>query len=65
MIAIQSYVNLLRTDIIALLDQTTDRSVTLDEHIEILKGYYTRAADRLAIIGEQIVELNTILTTAA
>ena len=64
MIAIQSYVNLLRTDIIALLDQATDRTVTLDEHIEILKGYYTRTADRLAIIGEQIIELNAILTTA-
>ena len=65
MISIQSYVNVLRTDIIALLDQATDRTVTLDAHIDILKAYYTRTADRLTLIGEQIQELTTILTTVA
>ncbi len=65
MISIQSYVNVLRTDIVSLLDQSVDRTVTLDEHIEILKAYYTRTADRLTLIWEQIQELTTILTTVA
>ena len=65
MIAIQSYVNVLKTDIVALLDQATDRTVTLDEHIEILKSYYTKTADRLLIINDQITELNNLLKSTA
>ncbi len=64
MIAIQSYVNVLKTDIIVLLDRTTDRTVALDEHIDILKSYYTRTADRLSVISEQLTELNGILASA-
>lgn len=65
MIAIQSYVNVLKTDIVALLDQATDRTVTLDEHIEILKSYYTKTADRLLLINDQITELNNLLQSTA
>ena len=61
MIAIQSYVNVLKTDIVALLDRAKDRTSALDEQIDILKSYYTRTADRLSIIREQLSELTTIL----
>jgi len=64
MIAIQSYVNVLKTDIASLLDQSSDRTKALDEHIEILKSYYTRTADRILLIENQITELNMILTSA-
>ena len=37
MLALESYANLLSTDIVALLDQSTDRTQALDEHIELLK----------------------------
>ena len=61
MIAIQSYVNVLKTDIVALLDQANDRTTALDEHIDILKSYYTKTSDRLLLINEQISELNNLL----
>ncbi len=63
MMGIQSYVNVLKTDIIALLDRATDRTVALGEHIDILKSYYLRTADRLTIISDQITELNAIIQT--
>lgn len=70
MVALQAYVSLLQTDIVSLLDQSTDRTVALDEHIELLKSAYTRTAERLTIIGEQIsdlkaIEANALSTTAA
>ena len=65
MIAIQSYVNVLKTDIVALLDRARDRTVALDEQIDILKSSYIRTADRLSIINEQLAELTTILQWAS
>lgn len=65
MLALESYANLLSTDIVALLDQSTDRTQALDEHIELLKSFYTRTSDRLSTINEQISDLNTILQTSS
>lgn len=65
MIAIQSYINVLKTDLVALLDQSADRTNALDEHIDILKSYYTKTSERLLLIQEQITELETILQASA
>jgi hypothetical protein len=62
--AIDSYVNLLKTDIKILLDESTDRASTLDEHIDILKSYYIRTSERTVLLTEQSRELQTVLTDA-
>lgn len=64
MIYLQSYVNVLKTDIVWLLDQSTDRTKTLDEHIELLKSYYIKTTERNATINEQIADLKSILASA-
>ena len=64
MVALQAYVSLLQTDIVSMLDQSADRTTALDEHIELLKSAYTRTAERLSVIGEQIADLKAIQTTA-
>jgi hypothetical protein len=64
-IAIESYVNLLKTDIPTMLDNTSSRAETLDEHIEILKSYYTRTTERLAMLAEQWSELEKAITSSA
>ena len=65
MAVIQSYVNVLKSDIPSILDRATDRTNALDEHIDILKTYYTQTNDRLMLIGEQIAELETILQSSS
>lgn len=60
--AIDSYVNLLKTDIKTLLDESTERSNTLDEHIEILKSHYIRTNERTLVLSDQSRELQSILT---
>ena len=46
MIFLSSYVNLLKTDIIGLLDQAPDRTKALSEHTELLKSYYIKTQER-------------------
>ena len=65
MLSLQSYVNLLRTDIIGLLDQTEDRTIALDEHIDLLKSYYVRTGDRTALLAEQSRDLSAIILGAS
>jgi hypothetical protein len=36
---IHSYANVLKTDILALLDQNNDRAVALEEHITLLRNF--------------------------
>ncbi len=64
MLSLESYVNLLKTDIVGLLDQSTDRTVALDDHIDLLKSFYTRTSERALLIEEQIRDLEAILTSA-
>ena len=64
MLLLQSYVNLLKTDIVSMLDQATDRTVALDEHIALLKEYYTKTTERGALISEQSADLQSILKDA-
>jgi hypothetical protein len=54
MLAVSSYANILSTDIPVLLDGATDRAITLGDHISLLKSYYNRTLERLAVIGDQI-----------
>lgn len=64
MLSLSAYVNILKTDIVALLDQSTDRTVALDDHIDLLKSYYTRTSDRTLLITEQVRDLQAILASA-
>ncbi len=60
MTAITTYANILRTDIIEMLDSSNNRINALDNHISLLKSYYLKTQDRLAIIAEQKRELNDL-----
>lgn len=64
MIAVSSYANLLSTDILSLLDQSGDRSTALNEHIALLKNYYTRTEDRIKTISEQMSDLSGLMSSA-
>lgn len=61
MALIQSYINLLSTDILSLLDRSTDRSSALDEHIALLEDYGTDITERILSIDEQLSELRAIV----
>jgi hypothetical protein len=58
---IQTYINILETDIPGVLDRATDRAAALDEHIGLLKSYGTKTNDLLIILDEQIADLRAIL----
>jgi hypothetical protein len=60
-----SYGHLLSIDVVALLDKSTDRSETLDEHISLLENYGQDAAERILSIDEQISELSTIVSESS
>ncbi len=57
-----SYGHLLSIDVVALLDKSSDRSESLDEHISLLESYGQDAAERILSIDEQISELSTIVS---
>ena len=65
MLSLQSYLNVLKVDIIALLDETDDRAHALDEHIDILKSYYIRTSERINLLAEQARDLSVILAAAS
>ena len=65
MLAVSSYMNILATDIPALLDTSTDRNTAINEHISLLKSYYNRTLERLAVINEQIADLGGIISQSA
>jgi hypothetical protein len=61
MISINSYVNILSTDIVDMLDQSTDRVVALDDHIALLVSTYKDTADHIQRLQSQYKELENIL----
>ncbi len=61
---VREYANVLRTDIVGLLDQSNDRAVTIDEEIELLKSYFDDGASRLEMLNIQIQELKSTLSEA-
>ncbi len=65
MLSMQSYLNVLKVDIVSLLDETDDRARALDEHIDILKSYYIRTSERINLLAEQSRDLVVILTSAS
>ena len=64
MTAITAYANILKTDIVAMLDAAANRQASLDNHISLLKSYYLKTQERLNIIGEQKTEVQSLLTNA-
>jgi hypothetical protein len=62
MIAINTYLNVLKTDIVGLLDRATDRAAVLDEHISLLKSYGNKTNERLIILEEQIADLRALIS---
>lgn len=62
MVAINTYNNLLSTDIISMLDRATDRTIALDEHISLLRDYGNQTNERIMVLDEQIADLNAIVT---
>lgn len=64
MTAITAYANILKTDIVAMLDAAANRQASLDNHISLLKSYYLKTQERLNIIKEQKTEVQGLLTNA-
>ena len=64
MTAITAYANILKTDIVAMLDTAANRQASLDNHISLLKSYYLKTQERLNIIGEQKTEVQSLLSNA-
>ncbi len=64
MTAITAYANILKTDIVAMLDTAANRQASLDNHISLLKSYYLKTQERLNIIGEQKTEVQNLLANA-
>ncbi len=64
MTAITAYANILKTDIVAMLDTAANRQASLDNHISLLKSYYLKTQERLNIIGEQKTEVQSLLANA-
>jgi hypothetical protein len=62
MAAISSYRALLAQDIATMLDQAPSREVALDDHIALLRGYGNRTNERMRSLGEQIAELQAIIS---
>jgi hypothetical protein len=62
MAAISSYRSLLAQDIATMLDQAPSREVALDDHIALLRGYGNRTNERMRSIGEQMAELQAIIS---
>lgn len=65
MLSMQSYLNILKTDILSMLEESGDRAIVLDEHIELLKSYYTTTSERILLLSEQSRDLQAILSTSA
>lgn len=63
MAAIMSYADILKMDIMAMLENASNRWTALDNHISLLKSYYLKTQDRLAIIKEQKQEIRALLST--
>lgn len=61
MAAVTAYANILQTDILSLLDSSSNRATALDNHISLLKSYYTKTQDRLTVLSEQKSELKEII----
>lgn len=61
MSAIASYNNLLSTDIVSMLDRSTDRWAALDEHIATLESYGEDVTEKIFSLDEQIRELDAII----
>lgn len=62
MLAITAYAGVLKTNIIDMLETSYDRSKALDNHISLLKSYYLKTNDRLAIIRDQKNDLTALLS---
>lgn len=65
MLAITTYANVLKTDLLALLDSSSSRAVALDNHISLLKSYHLKTQDALLVIADQKAELKAILAESA
>jgi flagellar motility protein MotE (MotC chaperone) len=59
---ISSYARVLSLDLANLLDSSSDRKTTLDNHIRLLKNYGNATNERLKILAEQIADLKAIVT---
>lgn len=65
MTAVTAYANLLKTDILSLVENSSNRSAALENHISLLKSYYIKTEERLNTIAEQKNELKSLLATTA
>lgn len=65
MVAASEYLNILRTDVNKLLDQSSDRQATLESFLDQLKYRYKSTNDYLRTLSAQRAELVQAVTDAA
>lgn len=53
MLAITAYANVLKMDILEILNTSSNRSAALENHISLLKSYYRKTEEQLSIIRDQ------------
>lgn len=61
MLAIKSYSDTLKKNIIEMMNSSNNRAMVLDNHISLLKSYYLKTEDKLAIIKDQKNDLNALM----
>ena len=64
MIAASEYLNVLKTDVRKLLDQSSDRAAMLESFLDQLKYRYTATNNYLSSLAAQKVELESALANA-
>ena len=63
MASLQSYLNVLKTNVRSLLDSATDRETMFDNYVDQLKALYTSSTDHASKLAAQAVVLQSTLTT--
>lgn len=64
MVSINEYLNIVRTDVNKLLDQSSDREAMLESYIDQLELRYKTTIDQINILKEQSTQLNITVTSS-
>lgn len=64
MVALTTYLQVMRMNVTEILNTSADRSSALDRHISLLQSHYIRTNERLALIRDQKNDLHALLEQA-
>lgn len=64
MVGLNEYLNVIRTDVNKLLDQSSDRESMLESYLDQLKYRYTNTTEQISILNQQATQLNSVVTSS-